>query len=132
MGELHMENLDSFNIPSTIWGSEEWQKLIKKENEMGSDILLNELLERRDWTNAEIAWVLKHMMFFYGKNDPLLLKAPIEKIFANMNNILRVFYLLMDYTDPDLDSNIRSYISSKLSETTWGVSSRTRDYLYKF
>ncbi len=132
VGDLLMEDLDIFDIPSTIVGSREWQELINRENEFGSDSLLDELLEKRNWSNAEITWVLKRIMFFYGKKDTLLTKVPIERIFLNLTNILRTYYLLIDYTDPDLDDNMRSYISSKLTEATWGITSRTRDYINKF
>lgn len=132
VGELLVEDLDVFNIPSTIVGSREWQELVDRENELGPDSLLDELLEKRNWSNAEITWVLKRMMFFYGKKDALLTKIPIERIFLNLTNILRTYYLLIDYTDPNLDDNMRSYISSKLTDATWGITSRTRDYINKF
>lgn len=127
-----MENLDILGLPSTIVGSKEWKELENREFTIGPDALLDELLEKRKWTNVEIAWVLKRMIFFYGKNDSLLLKAPSERIFLNLVDVLRSFYLLIDLTNPEIDDNMRSYLTSKLADATWGISSRTRDYLHKF
>lgn len=126
-----MDDLELFGIPPTIVGNKEWQELLDKENELGPDLLLDELLEKRNWSNVEIVWVLKRMIFYYGKKDSLLSKAPTERIFTNFTDILRVFYLLLDYTNPELDDNTRSYISAKLADATWGINSRTRSYLSK-
>ncbi|NLJ72377.1 MAG: hypothetical protein GX333_05140 [Syntrophomonadaceae bacterium] len=126
-----MDDLELFGISPTIVGSKEWEELIDKEQEFGPEFILDELLEKRNWSNVEIAWVLKRMMFFYGKKDALLTKAPIDRIMLNLADVLRVFYLLIDYTNPELDDNMRSYISTKLADATWGINSRTRNYLTK-
>ncbi len=127
-----MEDLELFGIPSTVVGGREWRELEEKEFSIGPDALLDELLEKRKWTNTEIAWVLKRMIYFYGKKDALLLKAPPERIFMNLVDVLRISYLILDLTNPELDENISSYISSKLADATWGINNRTRDYLHKF
>lgn len=126
-----MEDLELFGIPSTVVGGIEWRELEEKEFSIGPDALLDELLEKRKWTNTEIAWVLKRMIYFYGRKDALLLKAPPERIFMNLIDVLRVSYLILDLTNPELDDNISSYISSKLADATWGINNRTRDYLHK-
>ncbi len=127
-----MEDLELLGIPSTVVGSKEWKELEEKEYSIGPDALLDELLEKRNWSNTEIAWVLKRMIYFYGRKDALLLKAPPERIFMNLIDVLRSFYLIIDLTNPDLDDNINSYLSSKLADSTWGINTRTRDYLHKF
>ncbi|NLB88523.1 MAG: hypothetical protein GX790_04760 [Syntrophomonadaceae bacterium] len=124
--------LNILGLPSTVVGSKEWNELENREFTIGPDALLDEILEKRQWTNVEIAWVLKRMIYFYGKKDSLLLKAPPERIFLNLVDILRAFYLLVDLINPDLDDNMRSYICSKLADATWGINSRTREYLQKF
>ncbi|MDD3852073.1 MAG: hypothetical protein PHD40_00280, partial [Syntrophomonadaceae bacterium] len=80
---------------------------------------------------TEIAWVLRRMIYCYGRKDALLKKVPIERLFMNIVDILRVFFLVLDHGDPDIDENIRLYISAKLTDATWGVNSRTREYLHK-
>ena len=127
-----MEDLELFGIPSTVVGGREWRELEEKEFSIGPDALLDELLEKRKWTNTEIAWVLKRMIYFYCKIDALLLKAQPERIFMNLVDVLRISYLILDLTNPELDENISSYISSKLADATWGINNRTRDYLHKF
>jgi len=121
-----------FGIPSTILGKEDWQELEQKENSIGPEQLLSEILEKRLWSNAEIVWVIKRMVYFYGKKDNLLKKAPVERLFLNMVDILRCFFLVMDKEDPALDDNIRAYISSKIADSTWGINNHTREYLEKF
>ncbi|MGI6452013.1 MAG: hypothetical protein ACOX0E_00785 [Syntrophomonadaceae bacterium] len=116
---------------SSIVGSQEWEKIEKKEFSMGPDQLLDEILEKKIWSNAEIAWVLKRMIFFYGGKDELLKQAPMERIFSSMVDVLRCFYLVLDGMNPEIDDNMRSYISNKLTDATWGINKRTREYLYK-
>lgn len=122
---------EMFGIPSTVSGKSEWNDLLSRENEVGPEQLLDEILEKRLWSNAEIAWVLKRMVFFYGKKDNILKKVPIERLFTNITDILRIFYLIIDKEDPELDDNIRAYISNKLADSTWGINQRTREYLEK-
>lgn len=121
-----------FGIPSTILGKEGWQEIERRENTIGPEQLLNEILSKRLWSNAEIAWVIKRMVYFYGKKDNLLKKTPTDRLFLNMVDILRCFFLVMDKEDPALDDNIRSYISSKIADSTWGINQHTREYLEKF
>ncbi|MBC7075533.1 MAG: hypothetical protein H5T98_05600 [Syntrophomonadaceae bacterium] len=122
---------DIFFLPSTIVGSKEWKELEKKEYELGPDNLLEKIISQKLWSNVEIVWVLKRLIFFYGKKDSLLKKAPIDRLFDNMVDILRVFYLLFDKLDPDIEDNMRAYICSKLTDSTWGITPRTRNYLHK-
>lgn len=109
----------------------EWKDLETREYQLGPDQLLAEIMEKKLFSNAEIMWILKRMVFLYGGNDALLKVAPPERLLMNMNDILRAFYLVFDQQSPDLDDNIRSYISARLTNATWGVSARTREYLYK-
>jgi hypothetical protein len=109
----------------------EWKDLETREYQLGPDLLLAEIMEKKLFSNAEIMWVLKRMVFLYGGNDALLKVAPPERLLMNMNDVLRAFYLVFDQQSPELDDNIRSYISARLTNATWGVSSRTREYLYK-
>lgn len=126
------ENIfDSLGIPPTIFGTKEWQDIEKKENTLGADMLLAEIIEKKIWSNEEILWVMKRLIFFYGKKDNLLKKAPIERLFMNMVDILRAFYVILDISNPELDDNMRSYISTKLADATWGINLRTREYLGK-
>jgi len=121
-----------FGIPSTVLGKQDWQELERRENTIGPEQLLSEILEKRIWNNAEITWVIKRMVYFYGKKDNLLKKAPVERLFVNMVDILRCFFLVMDKEDPELDDNFRAYISSKIADSTWGINNHTREYLEKF
>lgn len=123
---------EMFGIPSTVLGTAEWEELVRKEDTFGPDQLLAEILDKRLWSNAEIEWVLKRMVYFYGKKDSLLKKAPIDRLFLNMGDILRCFFLIFDLEDPDLDDNMRAYISNKIADSTWGINQHTREYLEKF
>ncbi|MDI9479554.1 MAG: hypothetical protein ACOXZ6_00510 [Syntrophomonadaceae bacterium] len=120
-----------FGLDSTIFTSPAWSELQKTENEIGPDALLSIIIDKRLWTNAEIAWVLRRLIYFYGKKDTYLKEAPIERIFTSMVDVLRAFFLLFDHLDPDIDDNMRTYICNKLGDATWGINSRTREYLYK-
>lgn len=118
-----------FSIPGSIMDSGEWKELELKENEIGSDNLLEEIINKKIWSNAEIIWILRRLVYFYGKNDTLLKNVPPDRLLANMTDVLRAFFLLYDTLDPDLDDNTKSYICAKLTDATWGISNRTRIYL---
>jgi hypothetical protein len=118
-------------LPMTITETSEWKDIETRENTIGPDNLLAEIMDKKLFSNAEIMWVLRRMVFFYGKKDSLLKVAPPERLMLNMNDILRAFYILFDLQSPEMDDNIRSYISARLTDATWGISSRTREYLYK-
>jgi hypothetical protein len=123
------ENILGF--PCSITETDEWKELEKRENDIGPDSLLTEIINKKMFSNAEIMWILKRMVFYYGKKDALLKITPPERLLMNMNDILRAFYILFDMQSPQLDDNIRSYICSRLTDATWGISARTREYLYK-
>ncbi|MGE5391307.1 MAG: hypothetical protein ACM3PE_09625 [Deltaproteobacteria bacterium] len=118
-------------LPKTVFGSPEWVEIENKENAMGPDQLLDEIINKKMWSNVEIAWVLKRLVYFYGNKKSVVKNVPTERMMMNMNDILRVFYVLFDKEDPEIDDNMRSYVSTKLADATWGVNSRTREYLYK-
>ncbi len=118
-------------IDDTVFGSREWTDLENKEYSMGVDSLLEEIIIKDEWSNVEMLWVIKKMVYHYGKKDKLMQNIPTERLFSNMVDILRSFYLLLDYTNPDLDVNMRKYLSMKLADSTWGINTRTREYLYK-
>jgi hypothetical protein len=122
---------DLFGIPCSITDTSEWKDLEARENSIGPDKLLQEIIDKKLFSNSEIMWILRRMVFFYGKKDSLLKLVPPERLMTNMNDILRAFYLIFDYQNPELDNNIRSYICSRLTDATWGISERTREYLYK-
>jgi hypothetical protein len=126
---MNEKDLDFFLIPHTVFGSEEWKEVESREFEVGPEALLNEILDKRLWSNAEITWVLRRLVYFYGKKDILLQKAPPERLLQNMVDVLRVFFLIFDQLDPDLDDNVRSYVCSKLADSTWGITGGTREYL---
>jgi hypothetical protein len=120
-----------FGLPSTVFGSKEWNDLEKKEYELGPEQLLEEIIKKKSWSNVEILWVLKRLIYFYGKKDALLKKAPPERLMTNMMDVLRAFYIVFDIGDPELDENLRSYVCTKLVDATWGIGSSTREYLFK-
>lgn len=122
---------DLLGIPCSITDTSEWKDLEARELAIGPDKLMEEIINKKLFSNSEIMWVIRRMVFFYGKKDNLLKMAPPERLLTNMNDLLRAFYILFDYQNPDLDDNIRSYICSRLTDATWGVSERTREYLYK-
>lgn len=119
------------SIDNTVFGSQEWVDLEKKEFSMGPDSLLDEIIAQDKWSNAEMLWVIKKMVYHYGKKDQLIKNVPVERLFSNMVDILRTLYLLLDHFNPELDVNMRKYLSVKLGDSTWGLNSRTREYLYK-
>jgi hypothetical protein len=130
MGVERLED-NFFGIPSTVFGSKEWMELEKREYELGPESLLQVIMDKKAWSNEEILWVLKRLIFYYGKKDAFLKKAPPERLMLNMVDVLRSFYVIFDISDPELDENLRSYICRKLTDATWGISSPSRDYLYK-
>ena len=122
---------NNYIMPGSIMDSKEWKELENKEFELGSDKVLDEIIDKRIWNNAEIIWMLRRMVYYYGKKDHLLKAAPPERLLTNMTDILRALFILYDTFDPELDDNLRSYVCSKLTDATWGISSRTRIYLEK-
>lgn len=125
------ESKHIFFLPETIFGSPIWKEMEEREFAKGPDLLLDELLQQKTWTNVEVLWVIKRMIYFYGRKDDVLKKAPAHRLMMNMNDVLRVFYLIWDKVDPELDDNMRSYLTNKLSDATWGINQRTREYLHK-
>ena len=99
-----------FIMPGSIMDSKEWKDLETKEFELGSDRVLDEIIDKRIWNNAEIIWLLRKMVYFYGKKDHLLKNAPPERLLINMTDLLRVMFILYDKFDPELDDNLRSYV----------------------
>lgn len=120
-----------FGLPQTVIGSKEWEALEKLEFSLGPDALLEKIIAQKKWTNAEIVWIVKRLVYYYGKKDELLKSTPVERLFTTITDILRAFLLIMDITDPELDDNMRSYISAKMTDSTWGINERTRVYLNK-
>jgi len=126
-----MEDFSDLFLPKTVFGSKEWIEIETKENSMGPDKLLDEIIEKKMWSNVEIAWVLKRLVYFYGNKKSIIKNVPKERMMQNMNDILRGFYVLFDNLDPEIDDNMRSYVCTKLADATWGVNTRTQEYLYK-
>lgn len=124
-----MEELVS--LDKTVFGSQAWKDIENLEYSLGPEALLEQVIQKDEWSNAEMLWVLKRMVYYYGKKDQPLKGIPIERMFINMVDILRCLYLLLDHVNPELDTNMRKYLSVKLGDATWGVNSRTRNYLYK-
>jgi len=119
------------DLKLSLFDTPAWKEICNRENSIGPEALLEEILEKRIWSNAEILWVVKRLLFHYGLKDKVLKKAPVERIFLNMTAVLRVLYMVLDHTNPELDDNIRSYIASKLTDATWGINEHTRYYLRK-
>jgi len=123
---------EGFEIDAiTVFETAEWNDLKQRELLAGADRVLQEILEKPMWSNAEMMWVLKHMLFYYGSKDALLKEAPIERIFDNLGNVVRVAYLLIDRLNPELDENTRRFMTAKLRQATWGIDENTRFYLAK-
>lgn len=118
-------------METTILESLEWKEITDRENEIGPEALLEEIMEKRAWNNAEMLWTMRRLIFYYALHDRVLKRAPIDKLFDNFVDVLRATYMLVDQSNPDLDINIRTYISTKLADATWGISPRTRFYLEK-
>jgi len=116
---------------NTVLESKEWQEIMEREKEVGPEALLEEILEQRAWSNGEILWTIRRMIYYYALHDKLLQQAPIERIFDNFVGMLRGFYMIFDQANPQLDDNIRSYISAKITDATWGINAGTRSYLSK-
>lgn len=70
-----------FGIPLTIMGSTEWKELENRENLIGPEALLDEIINKRLWSNTEIAWVIRRMIYYYGRKDALLKKSPLNDYF---------------------------------------------------
>lgn len=114
---------------STILESDEWRELAARGESIGPEALLEEILDRRAWSNAEILWVIKRLIFFYALHDEILQKLPVTRLCDNFTALLRGVYMIIDQANPDLDDNIRAYACTKLNESTWGISRGTRSYL---
>jgi hypothetical protein len=127
-GELY-EGLEALKL--TIFETAEWRELINRENYYGPEQVLEEILDKRTWSNAEILWVTRRLLYHYGGKDRLLKQAPVERVFLNFAGVLRVLFMLLDHLDPELDENMRAYVSAKLADATWGINERTRYYLRK-
>ncbi len=131
MSEQHDKVLEMFGLPETVVGSKEWQEIEKLEFSIGPEALLEKIIDQKQWTNVELVWVIKRLVYYYGRKDELLKFVPVERIFTNITDILRAFLLIIDITAPDIDDNMRSYISTKMADATWGINERTRVYLEK-
>ena len=118
-------------LDNTVFGSQAWRDIENLEYTLGPEALLDQIVQKDEWSNAEMLWVIKRMVYYYGKKDKPLKGIPTDRMFLNMVDILRCLYLLLDHANPDLDSNMRKYLSVKLGDSTWGLNSRTRSYLYK-
>lgn len=116
---------------NTVLESREWQEMMEREKEVGPEALLEEIIDKRTWTNCEMLWTIKRMIYYYALHDQALKNAPTERIFDNFVSIMRGFYMVLDQTNPPLDDNIRTYLSTRIIDATWGVNSRTRSYLSK-
>ncbi len=134
-GQPNEQTLNSPDLSGTfldtVMGTRAFQDITELEYKIGVEPLLEEILGKKVWSNAEMIWVLRQIMMYYGRNDELLKKAPPERIFLNMVDIIRAFYMLLDNSDPDLDENMRSYMSAKIGDATWGITGNTRIYLEK-
>lgn len=124
LGKLEEDSL-------TVWESPQFKALGQRALDEGPDRVLQKLLDKPQLENAEMLWLLKQLTYFYGKPDDLLLKVPARRLMLNMGALLRVLYVFLDAQDPELDANLRSYMSAKLRQAAWGVDSSTRKYLDK-
>jgi hypothetical protein len=115
----------------TIIESNDWIEITSREFEIGPEALMEEILEKRVWSNAEILWTLKRFLYYYARHDETLKNVPSHRLFDNFASMMRAFYMIFDHSNPDLDANIRTYISTKIGEATWGINSTTRHYLQK-
>lgn len=120
-----------FTLNHSIFDSPEWAEMEKREFSAGPDALLEALIQQHEWSNAEMMWVLKYMMYHYGGKDTLLKNIPADRHFMNMMDVLRVMYILIDHINPELDLNMRRYLTVKLADATWGINEHTRPYLTK-
>ncbi len=109
----------------------EWQEIQKREGMVGPEGLLEELLDKKMLSDVEMLWLVRRMMAYYGKEDPLLKKAPVRCLMSNANELLRVIFLLLDHAGEEIEPNMRSYLSAKLQQATWGINRNTRRYLTK-
>lgn len=116
-------------IGMTVFESPEYRSILAREEEIGADQLFEEMMQESMLTNPQLMWLSKYMLYYYGSKDKALLAAPPERLLENMGNLLRINYLLVDHLNPQLDENTRLYISTKLKQATWGLSSNIRQYL---
>ncbi|MGE5416907.1 MAG: hypothetical protein ACM3UZ_09120 [Acidobacteriota bacterium] len=116
---------------TTILESIEWYELQMHEKEVGPEELLEEILEKRLWNNAEILWVTRRLIFHYALHDKVLKKAPMDKVFDNFVSFMKGIFMIIDQSNLELDDNLNSYIATKLRDATWGINSGTRYYLEK-
>lgn len=61
------EILEALGIPATVIGSREWKELESRGFSIGEENLLEEILNKKVWSNAEIIWVIKRLILYYGK-----------------------------------------------------------------
>lgn len=126
--------MDNNQMPAmqlTVFESNEYRQLLEREEGVGGEAVLQELLDKDSLSNAQLMWMLRHMLYYYGSKDRVLLSAPPEKLLDNAGNLLRVAYLLIDRLDPSLDDNTRLYISTKVKQATWGLTPDIRQYFIR-
>lgn len=129
----HLQSLAEtmLGLPRTVEESQEYRRLLEHEDSIGTDKLMAEILEKKVWKNEEMIWMLRRLIYWYGRSDALLKKTPVDRLFANMCDILRAFHVFLDRENPDIDENTRSYMSAKLGDAMWGITDNTRIYLEK-
>jgi hypothetical protein len=64
-----MEEIGGLFLPKTVFGSKEWVELEEREFKIGPENLLEEILKKKLWSNAEVVWVVKRMVFYMDKGN---------------------------------------------------------------
>ena len=113
----------------TLMETPEWQEINNRENILGRDTLLAELLDQPMMTTIEMLWVTRAMLTYYGKKNQLMQKIPLERLQKNISNLLRILVLLLDLRGEVPDENMRAYMTVKLRDACWGLIDPTRKYL---
>ena len=68
-----------------IFDTPEWNDICKRENQIGPEAVLEEILDKRLWTNAEIMWVVRRLLFYYGSRDKVLQKVRWKDLLNTAN-----------------------------------------------
>ena len=128
--EQRLQDLLAVHVPAKT-DTPAWKEMQNKEYAVGPEALMEELLGKKMLNDVEMLWIVRRMMSYYGKEDALLKKAPVRCLMSNTNELLRVIFLLLDRPPGEIETNMRSYLSVKLQQATWGINQNTRRYLGK-
>jgi hypothetical protein len=113
----------------TLVETEQWQDLLRRENELPPEGLLTELLQKHVLTPVELMWVVRALLVAYGQKNSILHRIPGERLSKTISSLLRILFLLLDNHHNEPDANLLIYLTAKIKEACWGLTEPTAKYL---